>query len=838
MAEKNEIQGEEIVFSFDKIDYDLDIKYDKNSEIISEKIYPITASLVNLKTILYYQQEYQNKIFGTSCIPEKYFISDKQNKQFPAIEEYVKHVEPLLAYDFMSSVSIYVYILLGKFELCKPNDKILVVSNDYDVLDAVIYYVSYILVGLISEQVYFYSYDYNKMSNQNNYMQKFIENHKVNTKKITFPLNNKTIEKYQGDVPYIDLCVIDISILPSDTNQQKMNLAGGYSFQSTLSSIILSIQKLNIGGTLIVNTFCITNELAFNFYGFLANHFESNFVYEPIDTDMRIVSKKISPISFMVFKNYQKRVSDFNMQKILEVNKTNYQNDPTGGLLYEITNDKTRELFMIEKINSDSETDSHSSSKPPPNYLLSIFLPTNKNNMLQDKYRSYIKSKMMDTINFYTTLYTIYSNRENKDFVLEQCKISYQKAIFLAKKYNLSLSQWIEKDRTQYIDQTIIKYIKDMPFSKVVQFSPNKYITNIGVYKCTDVPNHSNLRKNFELNELAYQYTEKINIKKYVDIELLVNNGQKNLNKSLNTDYKIGINGKYVSRAWIKMYELLFDTRFFENLQNKKIVSGFHICEAPGNFINSIIYYLKYNTNIEKYDWKAQSLAADKADFYDIYGFIKKTQSQWDLGPKKTGDITDWENFQYYYKTYGSKVDILVSDCGKKWDNTFNLSKNLAIYQMIYAILFPGEGGNFIIKTFSVNYEKLYLSLLYITTSVYEKVYTFKSNTNFWSPEIYIIGINKRSLTDNETKSLLSIASNTNKNILSYPFDSLPDNFCSEYEKIMYEYILVYTNVKIFFVFLSKNSELLKNNKEKLIKIINDKNKQWGQKYIKGKFVK
>ena len=43
--------------------------------------------------------------------------------------------------------------------------------------------------------------------------------------------------------------------------------------------------------------------------------------------------------------------------------------------------------------------------------------------------------------------------------------------------------------------------------------------------------------------------------------------------------------------------------------------------------------------------------------------------------------------------------------------------------------------------------NKLYLTILQIICKVYEKLYTFKSNSNFWSGEIYIVGINKMNMS-------------------------------------------------------------------------------------------
>lgn len=52
----------------------------------------------------------------------------------------------------------------------------------------------------------------------------------------------------------------------------------------------------------------------------------------------------------------------------------------------------------------------------------------------------------------------------------------------------------------------------------------------------------------------------------------------------------------------MKMGEILIVTEFFDNITTE-VVIGFHICEAPGNFVASILYLLG-----DKYRWHAQSL--------------------------------------------------------------------------------------------------------------------------------------------------------------------------------------------------------------------------------------
>ena len=62
--------------------------------------------------------------------------------------------------------------------------------------------------------------------------------------------------------------------------------------------------------------------------------------------------------------------------------------------------------------------------------------------------------------------------------------------------------------------------------------------------------------------EETYKSVEGIDIKKP---ELFINHYQKDMQRGL-LKKGISINGKYVSRAWVKLYELYFETDYFANL--------------------------------------------------------------------------------------------------------------------------------------------------------------------------------------------------------------------------------------------------------------------------------
>lgn len=336
------------------------------------------------------------------------------------------------------------------------------------------------------------------------------------------------------------------------------------------------------------------------------------------------------------------------------------------------------------------------------------------------------------------------------------------------------------------------------------------------------------------INEHTYQYVSKSNYKKYKQAELFFNSEYKILNKQLAIDYDITINGQYVSRAWMKMYEMIVQCNFVESFGQK--VTGFHICEAPGNFINAMIYHMK--SKDKTYDWHAQSLNPDlpvnKDAFIDEYGFIKKTKARWDFGPDNTGNILHPENFKYYIDKYKG-VDVLIGDCGEQWtsekkkkwpdqkDSPVKVKvKDLGTSQILYALNIPRVGGNCIIKTYSGNLNPIFLTLLELMTLSYSKIIFFKSNLNFWSAEVYVVGINFLGPSD-DIKRMTNNFIDGNLALMPHISRYTFSQYVNLSEKILHQ-VFMY---KTFFVYCSLFPEELEKNKDEFQKIIKGKLDSW-----------
>lgn len=438
-----------------------------------------------------------------------------------------------------------------------------------------------------------------------------------------------------------------------------------------------------------------------------------------------------------------------------------------------------------------------------------------------DKYWKMYETKIQEESARNDDIMVMYNNVSHK--ILK--KDTYELAILLAKQFSLELYDWIDIDETlnNYYQKGLSNVLNTLlPYKHKIRFTCKH--EKIGLYDNITGSDFSILTDQYHISEKVYTHVDSIDKKSFQNVELLFNFNQKKLEKFLFVKHNINTNNRYVNRAWIKLFELYKETKYFDNIKNKT-VKGFHICEAPGNFISSSIYYLK-NTN-KSYDWTAQSLV--KGDIFDEYGFIKNNKDKWDFGPNNNGDIMLYENLKYYMDKY-KNIDSLVGDCGVPW--TANNKKNTAAAQLIYAMLLVKVGGNFVIKLLSTNADLLFMSLLYCTSCRFDNVYIFKSSRNIWSSEIYIVGIGKKKILNDDENNLIKIFKGLNKNKVTYPVKSVGNDFFMEYAYVNNITLVAYSKIKKFFTYLAYDNELFVKEKNNIADVLDKKNIFWLNRYM------
>lgn len=220
-------------------------------------------------------------------------------------------------------------------------------------------------------------------------------------------------------------------------------------------------------------------------------------------------------------------------------------------------------------------------------------------------------------------------------------------------------------------------------------------------------------------------------------------------------DYAANVLNIYpVTNAWLKCYEII---TYFEMIpKDKKKFNSFHICELPGTFILAINHYIKTKTNVEEFNWNAQSLnprvVKEKGKFLpDQYGMAKKHHDRYHWGIDETGDITNVNNISFYSSQF-NELDLVTSDCGQDSSKDFTKQEtklNRVMWsQFVCACLMLRKGGNYIAKIFTINTKKM-IDMVHLCTTAFEKTYLVKPlKTKPTSGERYLVCLNYKKNID------------------------------------------------------------------------------------------
>lgn len=707
----------------------------------------------------------------------------------------------IITYKFLHSVSIMFHNIIYTHKLIKNKNNILLITKNSNFLSTLCYFMTKQTLDIFC-LLYIHGIDKQIINNTI----EMLNANKIKYNLVNEPLQNSVIEPLINHNIKYDFVAIDLIIL--NKYDTFINVRNNYAFNTWLSATIIGLSQLKIGGGMFLYIPFITNAVVFEYIIHISQYFK---YYKYIH------SYKIDgTLNFMcvIFKNY---THEIDVNELKKINDTLYRNDPTGGINYEPSN--VNDIKILKNMGYDTTKYTYK----PQTRLVKLLIDNDKITTLKKQYKKKIV-KIIKSIKIILFEYEyIYKNYTNETFMKPLLQQNLNYSIYYAKKFDLQLYDWYNINHDEYFNN-IINELSNIDIKMLYPISYNECI--IGTFKKINISKTSKQNYTYlsEISEIMFHSLGGINHDNIKEIELFINNKLKDLNRYIKKHYSVEINNRYVSRAWLKVHEIIQITQIFD--LTKKQITGFHVCEAPGNFIKSIEYYLHIH-NI-KYKWNAQTLCKTKSDIYDEYKFIEQTFSQWDFGPEKCGDITNIDNMEYYINKYEGK-DIFVGDCGEQW--TSDVHKNLATYQLAYALIIPKHGGTFIVKTFSVNFDLQYLSFVCMASYIYEKVYIYKSNINFWSPEIYIIGKNKKNTNDYK-HIILNIMKEYNKGNILYPINNIPSLFSLEYEFITQQYINMFAKIKKYIGFLAVNMDFFYKKKIILERIINKHNTKWLDKYF------
>ena len=198
------------------------------------------------------------------------------------------------------------------------------------------------------------------------------------------------------------------------------------------------------------------------------------------------------------------------------------------------------------------------------------------------------------------------------------------------------------------------------------------------------------------------------------------------------TKYSVG-KLKPLSRSFYKMIEICRTLRLDESFPENECTT-FHFAEGPGGFIEAVSY-IRDNPN-DKYH--GMSLLSDRVS--NIPGWNKsqefldenKNVTIWS-GTSEDGDMLKADNLIACYNQHKASCHLVTGDGGFDFALDFKhqeiVSTKLAFAQCAYAFSCQKKGGSFVLKLFDT-YTQASIDILYILSSVYEKVYFLKPHTS------------------------------------------------------------------------------------------------------------
>jgi hypothetical protein len=352
------------------------------------------------------------------------------------------------------------------------------------------------------------------------------------------------------------------------------------------------------------------------------------------------------------------------------------------------------------------------------------------------------------------------------------------------------------------------------------------YSIDISVY--IKLKNHENNKIKIELNnnlipkeinfynKLRFKQTNRIDtrpIEKWDNIKKEIRYYENSLNKKL-LEYNINVNKKMpVSRAWIKFYEILFISKIFDNL--KDTINAFHICEAPGNFINSTLFYLKKWNKDVVYSWDIGN---------DNYNLIKNYPEKWTFN-----DITK-ESTIKYYKSITKNKEFIIGDCGIAYDSDDTNAILLFYSQMLFILYNLKDTGSCIFKQIINFKNKILIDMLYLIFNSFEKIIFYKPNQNSFSNEFYIICFNYKSIIL-DYDLLFKILND--KNINASIINTYTNDFLYQFTNALNKLITNFNNaIKRQLYYTDNWNYISKEDKNEIKYMINIKNKDWIDIYL------
>lgn len=203
---------------------------------------------------------------------------------------------------------------------------------------------------------------------------------------------------------------------------------------------------------------------------------------------------------------------------------------------------------------------------------------------------------------------------------------------------------------------------------------------------------------------------------------------------------------KPISRAYFKMIEIL-NTFNFPSFDSQRPLQMFALAEGPGGFIEAVLNHR--NNPADKYYGMTIEDPTDGEvpGWKKTANFLKSNPNVFlEKGADATGNILNMENFKHVIAKYKNSCEFVTGDGGFDFSTDFNSQEinitRLLFGQIAYAVCIQKYGGCFVLKCFDCFY-KASAELIYLLSTMYEKVYVVKPNTSrYANSERYLVCIN------------------------------------------------------------------------------------------------
>ncbi len=596
-------------------------------------------------------------------------------------------------------------------------------------------------------------------------------------------------------------------------------------FLLKIVEVVFALKNLEENGNLVIlfNTmvFHQTSEL----YIWLKSHFKESYLYYPE------ISNKIKRTGlYAVFKGF-KEPSKSEINKITKYMNNIIKQYPNSVFDFNVIDQELREYYNISK----PITEQNIKTKP-----IDLLLNLNRNDksfneIITFNHERY--SKQLDFVNKYNSFVesdnkNYFPTKEQIDSSLEYCK-----------KWDIEYFPYFEstKDLKDQFGKQILKemYGDIVPINYKFRSSDRK-MTHKKKNKIKNKTKKSNNDSN--KNKLLEQAILPVN-NQISQTGLMIDSRRdfsiKDEGKQLDNYYQSTVLFRYyksnasdlsnnlgmlvrekirrnVSQAWLKFYEILAETDIIpKNLPGTNTrYRSFHLCEAPGSFIDCLDYYIKKNTNIKDFNWNAQSYKAvkGKAYFGDDFGIIKAYPDHWKWGSDGTGDITKCDNI-LSYKELCQDVDLITSDCGIPM---FQPGYERILFSSMVAItyLLP-IGGSMIFKILTPINKPIAWNIIYLWFTSFNEFRFFKPIQNSQSREFYIIGKGYKGINKSMVDKLIDLVKDSSDKFMSVDLfnGKYPESFVNQIADVSKQLVDNWSFTIQKQIYYSDNIESLKKNK-------------------------